>query len=145
MAFLFCIFTINPHPMVSFLGEVVSSELAKHTLLSDVVFILPNNRSGIFLKKELKHQLNEVTIYPKIVSIEQFVEELSGLHLTDQTSLLFEFYKVHKALYPQDAERFDSFIRWASWLLRDFNEIDCNLVEANEIFSSDHSGKRIFH
>ncbi len=129
--------------MVSFLSEVVSSELAKHKQLSDVVFILPNNRSGIFLKKELKQQLKAVTIYPKIVSIEQFVEELSGLLLIDHTSLLFEFYRVHKTLYPQDLERFDSFIRWASWLLKDFNEIDCNLVGADEIFSYLSDLKRI--
>lgn len=129
--------------MVSFLSEVVSSELAKHAILSDVVFILPNNRSGIFLKKELKQQLKDASIYPKIVSIEGFIEELSGLQLIDHTSLLFEFYRVHKTLYPQDTERFDSFIRWAGWLLRDFNEIDCNLVKATDIFSYLSDLKRI--
>ncbi len=129
--------------MVSFLSEVVASELSKHKQLSDVIFILPNNRSGIFLKKELKQQLKDAAIYPKIMSIERYVEELSGLQLIDHTSLLFEFYRVHKTLYPQDVERFDSFIRWASWLLKDFNEIDCNLVGATDIFSYLSDLKRI--
>ncbi|MDZ7612614.1 MAG: PD-(D/E)XK nuclease family protein [Flavobacteriaceae bacterium] len=68
---------------------------------------------------------------------------MSGLQLIDHTSLLFEFYRVHKSLYPHDTERFDSFIRWAGWLLRDFNEIDCNLVKASDIFSYLSDLKRI--
>ena len=82
--------------MQSFLLKVVSEVLKSDHQLSDVTFILPNKRSGIFLKTLLKEQLHQVTFLPRVLSIEDFVKEITGFEILDNVSLLFEFYGIYK-------------------------------------------------
>ncbi len=130
--------------MQSFLSKVVSEVLESNATLSNVTFILPNKRSGIFLKTVLKEQLHNVTFLPRILSIEEFVKEITGFDILDNVSLLFEFYGIYKENTPKtETDSFEHFSKWASILIQDFNDLDSNLFDTTSILSYLSETKRI--
>jgi len=122
--------------MNTFLKETALEILNKNINLKDVVCILPSERAGISLKQEFRYLLKgKASFLPRIISIENFIKEISGLETIDQISLLFQFYQVYKQENKNKAiDDFESFIGWASVILQDFNEIDRHLVNPKEIF-----------
>ena len=130
--------------MQSFLLKVVSEVLKSDHQLSDVTFILPNKRSGIFLKTLLKEQLHQVTFLPRVLSIEDFVKEITGFEILDNVSLLFEFYGIYKQnTAPDECDSFENFSKWASILIQDFNDLDSNLFDTASILKYLGETKRI--
>jgi len=122
--------------MQTFLNDVVQEILSKTHNLSNHTFILPSRRAGIFLKEQLKLSLKTTSILPKIISIEEFIAELSTINLIETTTLLFEFYHIYKENTPsKETDSFDQFSAWATILLQDFNEIDRHLIDTTYIFS----------
>ena len=122
--------------MISFISNVLTDLKSRDKEISDITFILPNKRAGIFLKHELSKILTKFIFAPEILSIEEFIEELSQLKKIPNIQLLFEFYAVYSKLEKnQDVEGFDSFSKWAQILLQDFNEIDRFLIDPKKIFN----------
>ncbi|MCC1483357.1 PD-(D/E)XK nuclease family protein [Winogradskyella immobilis] len=121
--------------MTTFIEEVLHDLKKKNTDFSKLVFILPSKRAGVFLKYQLT-KINDKTIFaPQIISIEEFVEDLSQLKNLSNSELLFHFYNTYKLLTPEkDLESFASFSKWGQILLQDFNEIDRYLIAQNQIF-----------
>jgi ATP-dependent helicase/nuclease subunit B len=121
----------------TFLDKLVDHLLLKYSEnLSDIVIILPNKRAKVFLLDKLKSHFENYFFAPKIISIEEFVQELSGVRSIDNIELLFEFYQVYSDLNKNDSlQNFDQFSNWAKTLLQDFNEIDRYLIEPNYVFS----------
>ncbi len=130
--------------MQSFLSQITQHFTKEEIDLSNYLFILPNKRSGIFLKTEFIKQLSETVFLPQMISIEEFISDISGYNVIDNLSQIFDFYTVYLQLNPnEEAEPFDSFSKWAYLLLQDFNEIDKNLVNADDIFNYLIDAKRI--
>ncbi len=130
--------------MQSFLNNVIKDILSKAENISDLTFILPSKRAGIFLKKVIKSSLYQTTILPEIKSIEEFIGELSNINSLDTITLIFEFYRIYQKTTPKDKiETFDNFSKWAPLLLQDFNEIDRHLIDPSYIFSYLTDVKRI--
>jgi hypothetical protein len=104
--------------------------------LSNTVVILPNKRAKIFLIEALKNQIEKNIICPKIISIEDFIQEISAIRSIDSIELVFEFYEVYlKLTNVKSQQSFDLFANWAKMLLQDFNEIDRYLLDANHVLS----------
>lgn len=121
----------------SFLRKVVIDVLSKHKNISQLVFVVPSKRAGAFLKQHLIDITKESTyLSPKIVSVEDFVEEISELTPIDNTQTLFEFYDTYLSIFTdKDKESFESFISWGQTLIHDFNEIDRYCIDQNSIFT----------
>ena len=60
--------------MNSFISDVLQNLIDKGEDLSDLSFILPSKRAGVFLRQELSVVVNKTIFSPKIISIEEFVE-----------------------------------------------------------------------
>ena len=104
--------------------------------LSNTVVILPNKRAKIFLIEALKNQIKNNIICPKIISIEDFIQEISAIRSIDSIELVFEFYEVYLKLTDVKSQQsFDLFANWAKMLLQDFNEIDRYLLDSNHVLS----------
>lgn len=103
--------------------------------MNDLVVVLPNKRAKIFLLEELKKQYEGRVFAPEIISIEELIQEISGLRSIDSVELLFEFYVVYRDLLLEQSEDFDHFANWANMLLQDFNEIDRYLLDPKFVFS----------
>lgn len=104
--------------------------------LSNTVVILPNKRAKIFLIDALKNQIQNNIICPKIISIEDFIQEISAIRSVDSIELVFEFYEVYLKLTDVKSQQsFDLFANWSKMLLQDFNEIDRYLLDPNHVLS----------
>ena len=84
----------------------------------------------------LKKDAKQTQFAPRILSIEEFIEELSGISIINTTELLFKSYEAYlKTNTIVEKEDFESYSSWAVTLLNDFNEIDRYLVEPTPFFS----------
>jgi hypothetical protein len=119
--------------MQTFITETLNTILTKQKSFENTVFILPSQRAGVFVKQALKETIN-VGFLPTILNIEQFIEEVSGLHKIDSVQLLFHFYAIYKKV-EKEPEEFENFISWAFTVVQDFNEVDQHLVDSKEIFT----------
>jgi len=122
--------------MLTFIEETIDSLKQHHEDLSSVIIILPSKRAGGFFKNHLKETGNTTSFAPLIISIEEFIEELSGLQIIDSTELIFKSYEAYlKTDAFREKEDFEIYTTWISTLLNDFNEIDRYLVDPEPFFS----------
>ncbi|WP_142784707.1 PD-(D/E)XK nuclease family protein [Changchengzhania lutea] len=121
--------------MTNFIYDVLLDLQKSDTNLSQLTFVLPSKRAGVFLRHQLSKVNNRTIFAPKIISIEAFVEELAQIKTISNTELLFEFYSIYSNLTnPGSTDNFDTFSKWAQILLQDFNEIDRYLIPQKQIF-----------
>jgi hypothetical protein len=110
--------------------------LQSHIELSNCLFVLPNKRAKVFLLESLKKQLKVTSFAPKIISIEDFIQDISGLRSIDPIELIFEFYEVYLSVTDKSKQQnFEEFAVWAKTAIQDFNEIDRYLLNPNHVFS----------
>tara|TARA_R110002050_G_scaffold92054_2_gene192838 strand:- start:1216 stop:3975 length:2760 start_codon:yes stop_codon:yes gene_type:complete len=132
--------------MISFIKTVLLDLQVKKLNLEDLHFILPSKRAGVFLKHHLSALIDRPIFTPNILSIEEFVEELSGIRTLPNADLLFRLYETYKSLTKEsEQEPFESFSKWAQILLQDFNEIDRYLIPQDHIFDYLNAIKEINH
>jgi hypothetical protein len=121
--------------MQGFITDVLLDLKKKNVDFSELKFILPSRRSGVFLKRELSKLLKNTIFAPEIFSIEEFVKDISELNSISNVDLLFEFYSVYLNIDGlSEKDSFDAFVKWAQILLQDFNEIDRYLIDSSHIF-----------
>ncbi len=118
--------------MQSFISETLDTILKTTKSFENVVFILPSQRAGVFVKQIFKNKIS-AGFLPRIVNIGDFVEEVSELKKADSVQLLFHFYTIYKEI-EEDPDTFDVFSSWAFTVIQDFNEIDQHLINTREIF-----------
>lgn len=130
--------------MQSFLSKVSSEIQSKSKDSTKLTYVLPSKRARLFLKTEIKDQLNKATILPKIISIEEFIQNLATLDPVDPIQLIFEFYSVYKKITPtKEIDSFEIFSKWSSQLLQDFNEIDSNLMDADKFLKYINESRKL--
>ncbi len=129
--------------MKTFLDQI-AEELLKDgsTDFSDVCIVLPNRRAGVFFRDALSKLSNKAIWAPTILSIEDFVFDLAGTVKADRITLLFTFYQVYQK-GVKDPQSLEMFANWAPTFLSDANEVDLNLIDAQDIFAQLLSVERI--
>jgi CRISPR/Cas system-associated exonuclease Cas4 (RecB family) len=95
--------------------------------------ILPNRRAGMFLQRHLARYSQEVQWAPHIYSINDFISNTSILDLSDQVEALLILYEAYAQL-AENPEPIDEFYFWGEIMLRDFDELDKYLVDAEMLF-----------
>jgi hypothetical protein len=104
--------------------------------LTNTIVVLPNKRAKIFLIEALKKQVQNNILSPEIISIEDFIQDISGIRTIDPIELVFEFYEVYLSITDiKNQQSFELFANWAKMLLQDFNEIDRYLLDPNHVLS----------
>ncbi|NNJ88416.1 MAG: PD-(D/E)XK nuclease family protein [Eudoraea sp.] len=121
--------------MQSFLEEVVADIIQKKQISDDLVLVVPSKRAGVFLLQQFSKNTKRSSFAPTIVTIEEFIKQLSGLRYASGTQLFFELYSVYQSHHKEQAESFYDFSKWGNMLLQDFNEIDRYLIPPHKIFS----------
>jgi len=97
--------------------------------------VVPNRRASLFLKKGLADHAKRIIWSPQIFSIEDFINQYSGLNFIDPLYLQCELYDVYAEKEKGAAQSFSEFLKWGQVLLKDFNEVDMNLVSVDQLFS----------
>lgn len=121
---------------MKFLEEIVEVILDRYAESTDeVTLIFPNRRAGLFFQKYLAARITKPIWSPKIMSIEDFVKDLSTLKSADKLELTFELYQVFNKLNKSN-ETFDKFFYWGNILLHDFDELDKFLADPELLFKN---------
>lgn len=131
--------------MEKFINKVARSLfVSKGGETEGLIVILPSKRAGTFFKKALA-DLSETPIWaPKIFSIEEWLEELSGYTVVDRTTLLFELFISYKKNFPKtEQDSFEAFLKWAPTLITDFNDIESHLERPDKLFSYLNQAKKV--
>lgn len=124
---------INP-TFLDKIAEVIIDDYSDN--LTNTIVVLPNKRAKIFLIEALKKQVQNNILSPEIISIEDFIQNVSGIRTIDPIELVFEFYEVYLSVTDiKNQQSFELFANWAKMLLQDFNEIDRYLLDPNHILS----------
>ena len=133
--------------MTTFIDEIIEDLLNSNIPLSQTVIVLPSKRAGSFFIKNIKKKLkDEVCFLPKTLSIEELVEDISGLIPASQTQLQVELYYIYQQQYNQgEPESFLNFLGWGQTLLGDFNEIDRHLIATKPFFDYLSAIKELNH
>ena len=121
----------------SFLDKIAAVLIENYSdKLSNVIVVLPNKRAKIFLIEALKNKVSTNILSPEIVSVEDFIQDISSIRSIDPIELLFEFYEVYLSITEKSNQQsFELFANWAKTLLQDFNEIDRYLLDPSYVLS----------
>lgn len=107
--------------------RIIDSE---NTSFVNKTIVLPNKRAKIFLLNHLSKAAKRTFFPPQIISVEDLIQQISGIRSVDAIDVLFEFYEVYLSLTTKEEQQsFDTFSNWAKTALQDFNEIDRYLIE----------------
>lgn len=120
--------------MKKFLKEAAEKILSNEHFGEQTVVILPNRRSEVFLKEEIKKLTTKSIWLPEFYPVNEFIEKASGLKKADNISMYFELFNIHKEIGGDDVKTIDEFLTWAPVMLTDFNDIDNSMADAKDVF-----------
>jgi hypothetical protein len=115
------------------------NELADHLIgnfadsLDQLTVVFPNRRAGLFFTRALAGKIQKPIWSPVVLSLEDFISQFSGIQLADRISLLLDLYETYIKIIPVE-ETFDNFFFWGEMLLKDFDEVDKYLADAERLF-----------
>lgn len=121
--------------MRKFLNEAAERIINNKHFGAQSVVILPNRRSEIFLKREIKNFTTSSIWLPDFYPVDEFIQKASGLNKSENISIFFELYKIHQKIAGNEAKTIDDFLTWAPQILSDFNDIDNSMADARDIFT----------
>ena len=102
----------------------------------DYCFVLPNHRSCTFLERELDNTSSGVFLMPEIMTISDFMGQLTRDIVVNPVDALFTLYKCYTSLTGEQDYAFDKFVFWGNVVLNDFNDVDMNYVDAKDLFNN---------
>ncbi len=126
--------------MKPFLLELAEEIIKIHPHLEEITFVFPNRRAQLYFRKHLSSLLDKPTFAPRLLTIEDFIGNFSNWTVPDKLELIHRLYKsYYDVLGRQKAdlsspEPFDQFYFWGEMLLRDFDEVDKYMVNADQLF-----------
>jgi len=122
------------HTFLDKIAQVIIDDYSHR--ITDTIVVLPNKRARVFLIEAIRNQVSENIFAPQIASIEEFIQDISGIRTIDPIELLFEFYEVYLSITDSKQQQsFELFANWAKTLLQDFNEIDRYLLDPLHVLS----------
>ncbi|MFO7844089.1 MAG: PD-(D/E)XK nuclease family protein, partial [Bacteroidales bacterium] len=110
--------------------------------ISGLCLVFPNQRAGLYFKKYLSELTTKPIWSPKTTTINELMQEISGLTIADPIKILFELYQIYKQAKKSE-EPFDDFYFWGEMMLNDFDDIDKYLVNPDDLFKNLESLKSI--
>ncbi len=125
-------------PFLKLVAEDVFERFHGH--LENVAVVFPNKRAGLFFNKYLLERSGNKPIWsPRYMTINELFLQGSDLAIGDPILLVSKLYKEYIEPFAKAGkkpETLDSFYYWGEMLIRDFDDIDKNLVDARMLFSN---------
>lgn len=102
--------------------------------LSKVTIIAPNKRASLFFNQYLAEHITDKPIWaPKFTTIGDVFNLLCPLTIADPIQQICKLYEAYKKVSKTD-ESLDKFYSWAELMKNDFEDIDNNLADAQQLF-----------
>ncbi|MCQ2325006.1 MAG: PD-(D/E)XK nuclease family protein [Paludibacteraceae bacterium] len=100
--------------------------------LQHYTFVFPNQRAGLFFRRDLGVACGKPTLSPTVLTINDCFYQFTSTKTADPIDLLLRIHRIHNELRHQQGlteEDLDTFLFWGKMILGDFNEIDNHLVD----------------
>ena len=130
---------IYPTPFL----RLVANDLIKRfgANLAELTVVFPSRRAHLFFNQYLYEEVNHPLWSPQYISIEELFEKASSCRTADPIQLTCDLYQSYISVYNAhseipSAETLDEFFFFGEILLRDFDDIDKNLVNPKLLFSN---------
>lgn len=124
--------------MTTFLDRLLDQFDDPHNL-QDHLFIFPNRRMRHFFRRTVGRRIQRPILLPETQSIDDFFQKLSPLQIAERLDLLLPLYRIFNqslGLPNEKQESFEEFMPWGEMMLRDFDEVDKHLVDADRLFQN---------
>jgi hypothetical protein len=125
--------------MLPFLHQVARYYLNASSL-EDYCFVFPNRRSGQFFSHYMQRELVTAQpgphLLPRVMSINDLVDELTGTVAATDIEMTFALYDAYCKAMGDRAQTFDKFIYWSQLIIGDFNDIDKSLANARDVYQN---------
>lgn len=131
--------------MNTFIDHIVEHlENASLEELHRYVFVFPSRRACYYFRDALLKKYHDRTFWmPSILSIEDFIMHCTRKSVGSEIDLLFALYQCYSTTYhtppsgetdKDDLPTFDKFYAWGQVLLKDFDEVDRYMVDAEKLY-----------
>lgn len=139
-------------PDKKFLASVAEYYTSQATVdnLARFVFVMPNKRSGLFLKDHFKRALsrhNRPVMMPRFHTIQHIMADISCRPAMQRNEQLFVLYDCYRRILEQRGQQqegdFDRFAFWGEIILKDFDDIDSSLADAANLFRNLRGNKEL--
>ena len=122
--------------MKSFLTYIAEDLIRKYgNDLSDIAIVFPNKRASLFLNDSLARRVDKPIWSPKYITISDLFRQHSDLKVGDPIKLVCDLHKVFVQCTGID-ETLDHFYGWGQLLISDFDDIDKNMADADQLFAN---------
>ena len=122
--------------MQTFLQELAQDLIKNHAhQLGDLTVIFPNRRAGLFFRENLVEVLNKPSWSPQVLSFQDFIAMNAPMQKADQLYLVHKLFKVYREVL-KTKESFDRFYYWGQMLLKDFDDVDKYMVNAQNLYAN---------
>jgi len=129
--------------MIPFLKNIADTYYRTYgQTISELTFVFPNRRAGIFFQKYLAEAFNHPVFSPRILTIDDLFSILSRYKTADKIEMLFLLYDLYKDI-SGSPESFDDFVFWGEMILNDFDDVDKYMVDARQLFRNVYDLKEI--
>ena len=134
--------------MRSFLHELAEQIYKEHPQLDGLTLVFPNRRAALYFQKHLSSLLTKPAFAPKLITIEDFISDFSELKVPDKLELIHRLHRTYQKVMLSGGENrspepFDQFYFWGDMLLRDFDEVDKYVVNAEQLFKDLRNQKEL--
>ena len=123
--------------MKSFIDHIIADINPENLAeLRSVWYVFPTQRACRYFESKLADRFNQHTFWsPEILSIQEFIQRLNPQWvLASEIQLVTELFTAYQGLDSHVV--FDEFYSWGKVLLKDFDEVDRYLVDANLLYKN---------
>ncbi|MEG1762334.1 MAG: PD-(D/E)XK nuclease family protein, partial [Bacteroidales bacterium] len=124
--------------MQTFLNAVAQDLVQKNIDFSTTAIVFPNKRASLFFNRELFAVLQKPFWSPNFLTINELFAKESSSQICEPFMLNYILYKVYRThivnVNSKLDESFEQFYFWGQMLLRDFDDLDKNLVDSHQLF-----------
>ena len=131
-----------------FLEEVVDYTFRKYKDFKNLKVIFPNRRAGLYFQKALSKKIKKSDWSPLVFTMEDFVQKYSDIKISNDVTdsiqlnhILYQTISEHKGSYF--ANSFEDFFYWGQVMIKDFDDIELELVDESKIFKAVKNQKEI--
>src|SRR5690606_37722047 len=127
--------------MEKFIDKVVSELIQNSIDFEQTTIVLPGSRPKLFFRRAFQKQ-QKVGLLPKFLSIDEFIQSVSGMQGISQIQFWFQAYESYQKI-TETPDEFEVFLKWIPTLQKDFDDINSSLVNPEELFEYLVSAERI--
>lgn len=127
--------------MESYIDLFIKDLLSKKNNWSEDCVVFPSRRAGLIFKKKISDHITEPVFLPAVYAIDDFISKLSPCQTVSSAHLLCELYTVYKNHFNNTD--FETYMPWGEILLKDFNDVDMHLAQAEKLYAQVLSLKEI--